>query len=96
MLAAHTHRYQRHLLSSGRLTHAGTAGVMADFSDRLGVLSVSSLSNKFLSEDMIRLEVIVAGRNALRRIHKAGNVIARPGALPFPRAEWSGLAPFFI
>lgn len=69
---------------------------MADFSDGLGVLSVSSLSNKFLSEDMIRLEVIVAGRNALRRIRKAGNVIARPGALP--SLAQSGLAwhPFFI
>ena len=73
MLAAHTRRYQV-IHYSGRLTHAGTAGVTVDFSDKLGVLSVSSLSNEFLPEDMIRLEVIVAGRNTLRKIHKAGNV----------------------
>lgn len=34
---------------------------MFDFSGALRVLILSSLSNRFLSLDMIRLEVIVAG-----------------------------------
>lgn len=48
------------------MTDAGTAGVMLDFSDRLGALALSLLSDKSLSVDMIRLEVIVVvGRKGM-------------------------------
>ena len=63
------------LSSSRRSTYAGTAGVMTDPSVALGVLSISSLSNRVLSEDMIRLEVIVAAGNTLvaaGATHEAG------------------------
>lgn len=48
---------------------------MTDPSVALGVFGISSLSNRVLSEDMIRLEVIVAARNTLiaaGAIHVAG------------------------
>ena len=47
-------------LSSKRTTHAGTAGVMFDFSETLGVMFLSSLSSRFLSVDTIRREAIIA------------------------------------
>lgn len=79
------------LLSSRGTTHAGTAGLIFDLSDVREVSVLSSSLTRLLSAETMRLDVIVVGvyyslLHKVVKVHKAGNVIARPSVRHAPFA----------